>query len=281
MSKKSDAIQDLYPKWLRVKADRFQLSRLDPAETRGPDGRRLDRQAAETAFRENIACLQKLQYRLYAECKHGVLVVLQAMDAGGKDGVIRHVLGPLNPQGVLVFSYKKPTPRELAHDFLWRIHMHTPGHGMIVCFNRSHYEDVLVVRVHELAPKSVWKARYAHINNFERLLVDSGTVILKFLLIISKDEQKRRMQARLERPHKNWKFSEADLVERKCFDAYQEAYQAMLEKTSLPHAPWYVIPADNKWFRNYAVSMIMRETLERLDPRFPAPVEGLERIVVE
>ncbi len=273
--------EELYPKWLRVDPDRFKLAKLDPAGTDGPNGKALSRAEADALLAENTADLQKLQYRLFAESKRGILVVLQAMDAGGKDGIVRNVLGPLNSQGVLVYSYKKPTFRELAHDFLWRIHMHTPGHGMIVCFNRSHYEDVLVVRVHELVPKELWKARYQHINNFEQLLVDGGTVILKFLLIISKEEQKRRMQARLEKPHKNWKFSEADLVERKYFDEYQKAYQAMLQKTSLPHAPWYVIPADHKWFRDYAVSTLLRKTLQRMDPQFPPPQPGLDKIVVE
>lgn len=227
------------------------------------------------------ARLEALQELLYAEGKHKVLIVLQATDTGGKDGTIRHVFDGVNPQGVQVASFKKPTPEELSHDYLWRIHQHTPANGEIVIFNRSHYEDVLVVRVHNYVPKSVWSKRYDHINNFERMLADEGTTILKFYLHIDKDEQKERLQARLDEPHKNWKFSKGDLAERELWDDYQKAFQEMLRKTSTDWAPWYVIPANRKWLRNLIISQVIVDTLEGLKMKFPPPEEGLGEIVVE
>jgi PPK2 family polyphosphate:nucleotide phosphotransferase len=224
--------------------------------------------------------LSELQRVLYAEGKHSVLVVLQAMDTGGKDGTIRHVFGPLNPQGVQVSSFKTPTAEELAHDFLWRIHSKTPKKGMIRIFNRSHYEDVLITRVHNLVPRKEIEARYDQINAFEKHLVDNGTTILKFCLNISKDEQKERLEARLARPDKNWKFSSADVEERKLWNDYQRAYEKALSKCSTPWAPWFVIPANRKWYRNYAISRIVLESLEGLKCRYPEPEEGLEQIVI-
>ena len=225
--------------------------------------------------------LERLQELLYAEGKHKILIALQAMDTGGKDGTIRHVFEGVNPQGVKVAGFKVPTPKELAHDYLWRVHKHTPGNGEIVIFNRSHYEDVLVVRVHNLVPKEVWSRRYEHIRAFEKTLVDEGTTILKFYLHINQKEQKERLQARLDEPNKNWKFSKGDLAERALWDQYQAAYQDALAKTSTEYAPWYVIPANRKWYRNLVISTIIIETLKSLNMSYPAPEEGLEGIVIE
>lgn len=224
--------------------------------------------------------LEELQELLYAENKHKVLVVLQATDTGGKDGTIRHVFDKTNPQGVKVASFKKPSDDELAHDYLWRVHHHTPGTGEIAIFNRSHYEDVLVVRVHELVPEERWRKRYDHINAFEKMLADEGTTIVKFFLHISRAEQKERLQARLDEPHKTWKFSKGDLAERERWDDYQEAFREMLERTSTEWAPWYVIPANDKKFRNLLISTILVQTLESLDMDWPAPEEGLDDIEI-
>jgi len=187
----------------------------------------------------------------------------------------------VNPQGVRVSSFKKPTPEELAHDFLWRVHQEAPQRGMIGIFNRSHYEDVLVVRVHNLVPQAVWQTRYEHINNFERLLVDSGVTILKFYLHISKDEQKERLQARLDKPHKRWKFNPGDLAERKLWNDYRRAYETALTKCSTGAAPWYIVPANNKWYRNLLISETIVETLGSLKMEYPEPAEGLDDIVLE
>ncbi len=225
--------------------------------------------------------LEVLQELLYAEGKHKVLIVLQAMDTGGKDGTIRHVFEGVNPQGVKVAGFKVPTPKELAHDYLWRVHKHTPGKGEIVIFNRSHYEDVLVVRVHNLVKEEIWSRRYEHIRAFEKTLADEGTTILKFYLHIDRQEQKERLQARLDEPHKTWKFSKGDLAERALWDQYQAAYEDALSKTSTDKAPWYVIPANRKWYRNLVISTIIINTLKSLKMAFPVPEEGLEEIVIE
>ncbi|ADR37448.1 Polyphosphate:AMP phosphotransferase [Oceanithermus profundus DSM 14977] len=213
--------------------------------------------------------LGELQARLYAEGRQALLIVLQGMDTAGKDGTIRHVFRAVNPQGVRVTSFKKPTALELAHDYLWRVHRHAPARGEIGIFNRSHYEDVLVVRVHELVPPEVWGRRYDHINAFERLLADEGTRIVKFFLHISKDEQKRRLEARLENPRKHWKFNPADLSERARWGDYAAAYAEALSRTSSDRAPWYAVPADRKWQRNRIVAQVLVDALEAMDPRFP------------
>ena len=215
--------------------------------------------------------LEELQELLYAEHKHKVLIVLQAMDSGGKDGTIRHVFEGVNPQGVRVAGFKKPTPEELDHDYLWRVHKQTPGRGEIVIFNRSHYEDVLVVRVHSLVPEEVWSKRYEHVNAFERTLADEGTTILKFYLHIDLDEQKERFQARLDEPHKNWKFNPADVEERKLWPKYMQAYEDAISKTSTEYAPWYVVPANRKWYRNLVVGTVIVEALQGLNMRYPEP----------
>ena len=225
--------------------------------------------------------LQVLQELLYAENKRKLLIIVQAMDTGGKDGVIRHVFDGVNPQGVKVASFKVPTPEELAHDYLWRVHKQTPGKGEIVIFNRSHYEDVLVVRVHNLVPPEVWSRRYEHINHFEKLLADEGTTILKFFLYISKDEQKARLQSRLDEPDKRWKFNVGDLAERARWDEYMRAYEAVLSQTSTEWAPWYIVPANRKWYRNLVISQVIVGVLERFDMRYPQPKEDLDGVVIE
>lgn len=231
----------------------------------------------ETLNRE----LEALQELLYAEHKHKLLVVLQGTDTSGKDGVIRHVFDGVNPQGVSVANFKQPTDDELDHDYLWRVHRCVPGKGQIVIFNRSHYEDVLVVRVHKLVPETVWSKRYAQINDFERILADEGTTILKFFLHISKDEQKERLQARLDDPNKRWKFNPGDLEERKLWPKYTEAYEDVLSKTSTEWAPWYIVPSNRKWYRNLVIGNVLVETLKGLKMRYPQPEEELSGIVIE
>lgn len=224
--------------------------------------------------------LEYLQELLYAENKHKILIVLQAMDAGGKDGTIRQVYEGANPQGVKVKSFKRPTHEELSHDYLWRVHKHTPGNGEIVIFNRSHYEDVIVVRVNNLVPKKVWGKRYNHINNFEKMLADEGTTILKFYLNISKDEQKERFQERLDKKEKNWKFSLGDLEVRKKWGDYMRAYEDMLGKTSTEYAPWYIIPSNRKWYRNLVIASIIIDKLEKLNMKFPEPKDDLSQVII-
>jgi len=213
--------------------------------------------------------LGELQELLYAEHRHKLLIILQGMDTSGKDGTVRHVLNGVSPAGVRVVSFRKPTPEELDHDFLWRVHAKTPGNGEMAVFNRSHYEDVLVVRVHNLVPEKVWRKRYEQINAFEKTLAASGTVILKFFLHISKAEQRKRLQERIDDPNKHWKFQHGDIEERKLWDDYMDAYQEMLEKTSTKCAPWYVIPADAKWYRNLVVGGVITETLASLKMEYP------------
>jgi PPK2 family polyphosphate:nucleotide phosphotransferase len=219
---------------------------------------------------ERIGELQEL---LYAEHKHKILIILQGMDTSGKDGAIRKVLRETSPQGVHVVSFKKPTEAELDHDYLWRVHSQVPGRGEIVVFNRSHYEDVLVVRVHSLVSKNVWKKRYEHINAFERMLVDEGTTILKFFLHISREEQRERLQARLDDPTKRWKFQHGDLEERKRWDDYMRAYEDVLEKTSTEWAPWHIIPADRKAMRDFFVAGHVVKALEKLKMKYPDPAD--------
>lgn len=226
---------------------------------------------------ERIGELEEL---LYAENKHKVLMILQGMDTSGKDGTIRKVLREASPQGVRVVSFKKPSDVELAHDYLWRVHSQVPARGELVVFNRSHYEDVLVVRVHSLVPKSVWKKRYEHINAFERMLADEGTTILKFFLHISPDEQRERLQARLDDPTKRWKFQHGDLDERKLWDDYMRAYEDVLDKTSTDWAPWQIVPADRKFMRDFIVAGALVKALEKLKMKYPEPPD-LEGVIVE
>jgi PPK2 family polyphosphate:nucleotide phosphotransferase len=225
--------------------------------------------------------LEKLQEMLYAEHKHRVLIVLQGMDSSGKDGTIRHVFEGVNPQGVRVASFKVPTDEEMDHDYLWRIHKQTPRKGEIVIFNRSHYEDVLVVRVHELVAREVWRRRYAQINCFEHMLAEEGTTILKFFLLIDMDEQKERFQSRLDDPKKHWKFNPGDLDERKLWDQYVDAYQDVLNKTSTNAAPWYIIPSNRKWYRNLMIANILVKTLKNLKMSYPEAEHKLDGIEIE
>lgn len=252
---------------------KIKLQDYDPNDSKLFDGNKKD---GKEALLKLNAELEALQEQLYAEAKHRVLIVLQAMDTGGKDGVIRSVFEGVNPQGVKVAAFKTPTPVELAHDYLWRVHQNTPGKGEIVIFNRSHYEDVLVVRVHNLVPEEVWSKRYQHIREFERMLADEGTTIIKFYLHIDLQEQAKRFLARVEDPTKQWKFNPGDLDERARWDDYMKAYEDMLNQTSTAWAPWYIIPSNKKWYRNWLISKIVIKTLKNLDMRYPAPVENIE-----
>jgi PPK2 family polyphosphate:nucleotide phosphotransferase len=242
----------------------IRLKDIDPKDTAGFDGEKGEGQDVLDDLTDRLEVLQE---QFFAEHKHALLIVLQGMDTSGKDGTIRHVFDGVNPQGVRVASFKVPTPIELDHDFLWRIHHQAPAKGEITIFNRSHYEDVLVVRVHELVPEKVWQKRFGQINDFERQLTDSGTIILKFFLHISKDEQKERLLDRLKEPDKRWKFNPGDLKERDLWNDYQHAYEDAMAMTSSGWAPWYIVPADHKWFRNLVVASTLVQALEKLNPR--------------
>jgi len=268
------ATMDLRKK-LRVKpGSKVRLARMS---TIG-DADQSSRDDAKAEIAQNMARMDELQYKLFADGRQSLLIVVQALDAGGKDGVVRNVFRGMNPQGTSVASFKQPSAQELAHDFLWRVHQHAPAKGEVAIFNRSHYEDVLVVRVHKLVKKSVWSKRYALINGFERLLAENGTRILKFYLHISPEEQLRRFGDRLEDPERNWKISEADYTERDRWPQYREAYEDVLEKTSTAEAPWFVIPADRKWFRDLAVSQIIADTMDDMGLRIPPPHVDLDAI---
>jgi len=269
---------------LKLKTDDYRITpaaNVDlsaiPTAYDGP----ITRDAAEREFKALRKRLSKLQESLYAEGKRSLLVVFQAMDAAGKDSTVRKVIGPLNPAGVRVTSFKAPSAEELEHDFLWRIHQHAPRHGYIGVFNRSHYEDVLIVRVKNLVPKRVWSKRYDHINAFEQCLADEGTVIRKFFLHISKGYQKQRLQRRLDRSDKHWKFNVGDLAERARWDDYQAAYADALTRCSTPAAPWYVVPAERRWFRNLLVARVLVETLEAMDPKPPKPDFDPDTVTIE
>ena len=240
-----------------------------------------DRDEAEASTAADIARIDELQDILYAESKHALLIVLQATDTGGKDSTIRKVFGPVDPLGVRATSFKAPSSLERSHDYLWRVHQAVPPKGMIGIFNRSHYEDVLIVKVRELAPKKAIEQRYDQINDFERHLSENDVTILKFYLHISKKEQKERLQARLDDPRKHWKFNPGDLKERDLWDDYRDAYEIALSRCSRPHAPWFVIPADRKWYRNAVISRIIRCTMEDLDLRYPEPAPGLDKIIID
>jgi PPK2 family polyphosphate:nucleotide phosphotransferase len=267
---------DLRSRFLVEPGHRIQLEKLDPGATHG-----YDKAAGVAATVKQLERLADLQDRIWAEARHSVLVVLQGIDAAGKDGTIKKVMEAFNPQGCPVTSFKVPSTEELSHDYLWRVHQHVPRKGEIGVFNRSHYEDVLVVRVHGFVPKSVWSKRYGQINDWERMLTESGTTIVKFFLSIDRDEQRKRFQARYDDPTRRWKFSLGDLEERKLWDDYQAAFDDALSKTSTSWAPWYVIPANHKWFRNLAVSMILADTIAALKPAYPAPPDLPKDLVIE
>ncbi len=255
----------------RIKpGSKVNLEKFDPSDSSVFDG---DKEKSKEVLVKLNSEMADLQERLYAEHKHALLIVLQGMDTSGKDGTIEHVFDGVNPQGVTVASFKAPTAEELSHDYLWRIHKRTPGKGEITIFNRSHYEDVLVVRVHELVSEKVWSKRYQDLNNFEKTLAVEGTTILKFFLHISKEEQKQRFLDRLADPAKHWKFNPGDLKERERWKDYQKAYEDAISKTSTKYAPWYIVPADRKWFRNLFIAQVIVETLKKLDPK---PVSIIE-----
>jgi PPK2 family polyphosphate:nucleotide phosphotransferase len=255
---------------LRVGAA-FELADLDPASTPGFEGRKADGEAALAAGVDRLSAVQE---RLWAESRGGgtrsVLLVLQGMDTSGKGGIMRHVVGAVDPQGVRHAAFKAPTPEEREHDFLWRIRRELPGPGELGVFDRSHYEDVLAVRVLDLVPRAVWQRRYATINRFERGLADKGTTIVKVMLHISRDEQKERLTERLDRPDKHWKYNPGDIDARQHWDAYQEAYQVALTRCATEAAPWFVVPADRKWYARWAVQQLLLDALERMDPQWPA-----------
>lgn len=256
---------------------KVKLAERDPGDTSGCK----DKEQARKTTEQNLARLSELEYLLYAESKHSVLIMLQAMDAGGKDGTIRRVMGPLNPQSCKVTSFKTPSEEELSHDFLWRIHRAVPRKGEIGIFNRSHYEDVLIVRVKKLVEKAVWSKRYRQINDFERLLSENGVHLLKFYLHISKEEQLKRLQARLDDPTKHWKFNAADVEERKYWDDYMAAFEDALSKCSTRCGPWFIVPANHKWYRDLVVSEILVEALEKLNMKFPRPTVDVASITLK
>ena len=264
-----------YEKYFRIRPGRkVRLSEIDTGFT-GPPGGRKKAAGDIEHYRRKLCELQEL---LYADRRHSLLICLQGMDAGGKDGTINHVLGAMNPQGCRVVGFKQPTPEELSHDFLWRIHRAAPARGEVVVFNRSHYEDVLIARVHNLVPKEVWSRRYDAINNFEKELTDSGVHIIKFYLHISKHEQLKRFHDRLDDPARQWKISDADYTERPFWKEYAKAYEEALSRCSTAWAPWYVIPADHKWFRNLAVGQIVVDHLKALKMTFPRPTVNIAQI---
>jgi PPK2 family polyphosphate:nucleotide phosphotransferase len=253
------------------------LKKHDPTDT----GPYKDADEVEGQLQKQLNELIGLQQLLYAESRRALLIVLQGMDTAGKDGTIRHVMAGMSPLGVQVQAFKAPNDEELAHDFLWRVHQKVPRFGFIGIFNRSHYEDVLVVRVHDLVPRKVWKARYAQINQFEKMLTANGITVLKFFLHISKDEQKKRLEERLRDPTRHWKLSLKDVEERGYWGDYRKAYEAALTKCSTPWAPWYIIPADHKWYRNLLVSEVIVKTLRDFKMDYPQPSVDLSQIVIE
>ncbi|MEQ1872294.1 MAG: polyphosphate kinase 2 family protein [Ilumatobacteraceae bacterium] len=272
MSTKPNSVLDS----LRVQQGKpLTLADHDPAATLG-----WEKEAAKAELEEVKARIDVLQRRLYAEEKRSLLLVLQAMDAAGKDGTIRNILAGLNPAGIEVSSFRVPGGPETQHDYLWRVHAVTPAKGMIGIFNRSHYEDVLVVRVKKFVPKSVWSRRYDHIKAFEQLLTDEGTTVVKCFLNVSEDEQRERLQERVDDPEKRWKFRVGDLDDRKLWPSYQEAYRDAIARTSTDDAPWYVVPADRNWVRNLAVAKILLHHLEKMNPKLPPEEEGIVGLVV-
>ena len=271
---------------LQINPEQFRVRpgtdvKLDEWSTSSTGGYTGDKQTAPdvlAALNERLADLQQM---LYAESAHKFLIVMQGMDTSGKDGTIKHVFRTINPVGVKVANFKRPNDVEMAHDYLWRVHEQTPRKGHMTIFNRSHYEDVLVVRVNELAPKRIWERRFEHIRNFEQMLVDEGTTIVKLFLHISKEEQRARLQERIDNPAKHWKFEHGDITERAHWDSYTEAYEQAIGETSTKHSPWYVVPADKKWYRNLVVSQLLIDKLDALEMRYPEPQIGIENIVIK
>jgi PPK2 family polyphosphate:nucleotide phosphotransferase len=274
--RKIGEVMSNYLKKLIVEPDsKIRLKQFDPDY----HGKHESRESALPEIQKNLQKMQELQYLMYAENKHSLLIVLQALDAGGKDGVVRHVLTGMNPAGCVSVNFKQPTAKELSHDFLWRVHPHVPAKGSVAIFNRSHYEDVLVARVHNLVPEKVWSKRYDQINDFEQLIsTENNTTILKFFLHISRQEQLARFKKRLDDPARQWKISESDYSEREHWNDYTEAFEEVLTKTSTERAPWFVIPSDHKWFRNLVISQIIRRQMEDMDMQLPKPTANLAEI---
>ena len=268
--------KEAYPRYRVEPGKPFSLADVDPNESE----HYRKKKDVEEELGTQRSRISELQERLYAENKQGLLIVLQAMDTGGKDGTIKHVFRGVNPQGCRISSFKTPSAEEADHDFLWRYHKSVPAKGRIGIFNRSHYEDVLIVRVKDLVPEDVWRPRYGLINGFEKSLTLGGITVLKFFLHISKDEQKRRLQSRLDAPEKRWKFSSGDLKERAFWDDYQRAFEDAISECSTDHAPWYVIPANKKWYRNLVIARVICDTLKAMDPRYPAAEAGLENVTI-
>jgi PPK2 family polyphosphate:nucleotide phosphotransferase len=265
-----------YPRYRVDPQAPVSLAAVDPDESEDYESKG----DVKTALRAHRRRISDLQARLYAEHKQSLLIVLQAMDTGGKDGAIKGVFRGVNPQGCHVWSFKAPSSEESAHDFLWRYHQKAPSRGMITIFNRSHYEDVLVVRVKNLVSEDVWRPRYEAIRDFERSLARDNVVLIKFFLHISKDEQKRRLESRLHSPDKHWKFSSNDLKEREYWQDYQQAFEDAINATSTAYAPWYVVPANRKWFRNLVIARTIADTLEAMDPHYPPSELGLDKITI-
>ncbi len=265
---------DYRKKFLVEPGKKVRLEKIDPAFT----GKHQSHADALPEIEKNVARMDQMQYLLYADGEQSLLVVLQALDAGGKDGVVRHLFCGMNPQGTTSVGFKQPSKIEAAHDFLWRAHLKVPAKGEVVIFNRSHYEDVLVVRVHKLVPEQVWSKRYDFINDFEKIIAANGTRILKFYLHISPDEQLAQFKDRLEDPARHWKISESDYTERELWPQYIAAFEEVLQKTSTPHAPWYVIPSNHKWFRNLAISRIVADTLDDMGLKLPPTQVDIKEI---
>jgi PPK2 family polyphosphate:nucleotide phosphotransferase len=277
MSSSGIKANEIIKKLMVIKGKKINLQRLSPDYNFS-----IDEEKAEYVLKQNLKKrMSELQYRLYAERKNGLLIVFQGIDTSGKDSTIRHVISAFNPQSCAVKAFKEPTTEDLSHDFLWRIHKRAPSRGEIVVFNRSHYEDIIQPRVHKTIHKSIWSQRYEHINAFERCLSDNSIKIIKFFLHISKEEQRKRLEERMNDPSKQWKASESDITERKFWNNYTVAYQDIINRCSNLWAPWYIIPANKKWFRNLVVALIIVDTLERMKPKFPKPTINLSEMTID
>lgn len=279
MSMSSSGIKanEIIEKLMVIEGKKINLQRLSPDYNFS-----IDEEKAEYVLKQNLKKrMSELQYRLYAERKNGLLIVFQGIDTSGKDSTIRHVISAFNPQSCAVKAFKEPTTEDLSHDFLWRIHKRAPSRGEIVVFNRSHYEDIIQPRVHKTIHKSIWSQRYEHINAFERCLSDNSIKIIKFFLHISKEEQRKRLEERMNDPSKQWKVSESDITERKFWKNYTVAYQDIINRCSNLWAPWYIIPANKKWFRNLVVALVIVDTLERMKPKFPKPTINLSKMTID
>jgi PPK2 family polyphosphate:nucleotide phosphotransferase len=277
MSSSGIKANEIIKKLMVIEGKKINLQRLSPDHNFS-----IDEEKAEYVLKQNLKKrMSELQYRLYAERKNGLLIVFQGIDTSGKDSTIRHVISAFNPQSCAVKAFKEPTTEDLSHDFLWRIHKRAPSRGEIVVFNRSHYEDIIQPRVHKTIHKSIWSQRYEHINAFERCLSDNSIKIIKFFLHISKEEQRKRLEERMNDPSKQWKASESDITERKFWNNYTVAYQDIINRCSNLWAPWYIIPANRKWFRNLVIALIIVDTLERMKPKFPKPTINLSEMTID